>query len=303
MIDLRRLRVLRAVAYYGTVTAAAESLHLTPSAASQQIRQLARELDVRLLEPQGRRVRLTSAARGLLAHADIIEAQWELAAADLHALDEEPVGELRMSGFPSAMCRLLAPVAGTLRTAHPRLDVRLREAEPADCYDLLFDCETDLAVVEASAEAPARGDRRFEQHTLIEDPFDLVVPDGHPLAERTGIELAEAAEERWIIGPPGVWSRQHVLAACSAAGFGPNVTHEACDWTVTAVMVSNRLGVALVPRLAQLSGVPSIRRVRITGSPIPSRTFLTVTRRGATGSPAVRAALDALDVRAKETVG
>ncbi|CAM5561239.1 hypothetical protein SALBM217S_09447 [Streptomyces griseoloalbus] len=62
MIDLRRLHVLRSVAHYGTVTAAARALHFTPSAASQQIRQLARDLGVDLLEPQGRGVRLTPAA-------------------------------------------------------------------------------------------------------------------------------------------------------------------------------------------------------------------------------------------------
>ncbi|UXI82120.1 LysR family transcriptional regulator, partial [Streptomyces vinaceusdrappus] len=70
MIDLRRLHVLRAVSHYGTVTAAARALHFTPSAASQQIRQLARDLGVDLLEPQGRGVRLTPAAESLLAHAD-----------------------------------------------------------------------------------------------------------------------------------------------------------------------------------------------------------------------------------------
>jgi DNA-binding transcriptional LysR family regulator len=52
VIDLRRLHLLRAVAHYGTVTAATHALHFTPSAASQQIRQLARDLDVVLLEPQ-----------------------------------------------------------------------------------------------------------------------------------------------------------------------------------------------------------------------------------------------------------
>lgn len=77
MIDLRRLHVLRAVSHYGTVTAAARALHFTPSAASQQIRQLARDLDVDLLEPQGRGVRLTPAAESLLAHADAIEARWD----------------------------------------------------------------------------------------------------------------------------------------------------------------------------------------------------------------------------------
>jgi DNA-binding transcriptional LysR family regulator len=66
MFDLRRLHVLRVVHQLGTVTAAAHSLHLTPSAISQQLRQLAHELDVPLLEPDGRRVRLTPAAHTLL---------------------------------------------------------------------------------------------------------------------------------------------------------------------------------------------------------------------------------------------
>lgn len=67
MIDLRRLQALRAVAYYGKVTAAAHALHLTPSAASQQVRQLGRDFGVQLLEPHGRRVRLSLAGHSLLA--------------------------------------------------------------------------------------------------------------------------------------------------------------------------------------------------------------------------------------------
>ncbi|WP_316311682.1 LysR family transcriptional regulator, partial [Clavibacter michiganensis] len=111
MIDLRRLHVLRAVAHYGTVTAAAGALHFTTSAASQQIRQLARELGVDLLEPQGRGVRLTPAAESLLAHADAIQARWEQAELDLRADHGAPAGLLRVSGFPVAVSVLLAPMA------------------------------------------------------------------------------------------------------------------------------------------------------------------------------------------------
>src|SRR3712207_2910281 len=84
----------RAVAHYGTVTAAARALHVTPSAASQQIRQLARELGVDLLEPQGRGVRLTPAAESLLAHADAIQARWDRAELDLRAEQDAPSGVL-----------------------------------------------------------------------------------------------------------------------------------------------------------------------------------------------------------------
>ena len=96
MIDLRRLHVLRAVAHYGTVTAAARALHFTPSAASQQVRQLARDLGVDLLEPQGRGVRLTPAAESLLAHADAIQARWDQAELDLRADHGAPSGVLRV---------------------------------------------------------------------------------------------------------------------------------------------------------------------------------------------------------------
>ncbi|WP_419998637.1 LysR family transcriptional regulator [Streptomyces boninensis] len=297
MIDLRRLRVLRAIAYYGTVTAAAESLRLTPSAASQQVKQLGRDLGVVLLEPVGRRVRLTGAARGLLTHADAIEAQWQKAQADLLATDGEPAGVLRLTGFPTAMCRLLAPVAGELSARYPRLDIRLREAEPKDAFDLLFDDETDIAVVEALPDGPAFGDQRFDQRPLLDDPFDLLVPADHKLAGVADVDLASAAGERWIIGVPGSSSRQHVLAACSAAGFSPNVTHESCDWSAVTTLVAYGLGVALVPRLAQLPPQRDMDRIPVSGTPVPTRRFLTVTRRGADAGPAIAEALRALHAR------
>src|ERR1044072_2764929 len=121
MIDLRRLRVLRAVAHYGTITAAARALHFTTSAASQQIRQLGRELDIMLLEPHGRKVRLTAAAQPRVQHADAIEARWEQAEIDLRTAGDEPAGPLRLCGIPTAIATLLAPAAGPLRARYPRL--------------------------------------------------------------------------------------------------------------------------------------------------------------------------------------
>src|SRR5881227_1304102 len=75
VIEVRRLRVLRALADHGTVTAAAEVLHLTPSAVSQQLAALESEVGQELLERRGRRVAITSAGRLLLAHADTILAE------------------------------------------------------------------------------------------------------------------------------------------------------------------------------------------------------------------------------------
>ncbi|WAU79844.1 LysR family transcriptional regulator [Streptomyces sp. Qhu-G9] len=292
MIDLRRLHVLRAVEHYGTVTAAARALHLTTSAASQQVRQLARELGVDLLEPQGRGVRLTPAGRSLITHADAIQARWDRAELDLRADHAVPAGLLRVSGFPMAISVLLAPMAAHLRERHPRLAVGIREAEVPESFDLLFEGETDLAIVEATPRNPPLGDARFDQQPLLDDPFDLVVPDTHRLAGRGRVDLAEAAREDWIAQVPDSPCRPHVLSACGAAGFTPDVVHQARDWNVMAHLVAHGLGVALIPRLAHLTPHLPITRVRCTGD--PHRKLLTCTRAGGHERPAVAAALGEL---------
>jgi DNA-binding transcriptional LysR family regulator len=291
MIDLRRLHVLRAVAHYGTVTAAARALHFTTSAASQQIRQLARDLGVELLEPQGRGVRLTPAAESLLAHADAIQARWEQAELDLRA-EHAPAGPLRVSGFPVAVSVLLAPMAVRLHERHPRLSVRVREAGVNESFDLLFEGETDLAIVEATPQNPPLSDARFDQQPLLDDPFDLVVPEDHPLAGRERVGLSDAAHEDWIAPVADSPCRPHVMSACGEAGFSPGIVHLALDWNVTAHLVANGLGVALIPRLAQLTPHLPIARVRCTGN--PHRKLLTCTRRGGRERPAVAAALTEL---------
>lgn len=292
MIDLRRLHVLRAVAHYGTVTAAARALHFTTSAASQQIRQLSRDLGVDLLEPQGRGVRLTPAARSLLAHADAIQTQWEQAEHDLRAGSAEPAGVLRTTSFPTAVSALLAPMAARLRERHPRLTVQIQEAGVPESFDQLFEGETDLAIVEATPDNPPLADARFDQQPLLDDPFDLVVPDGHPLAQRERIDLADAAFEQWIAPVPDSPCRPHVMSACGAAGFTPEVVHHALDWNATAHLVSHRLGVALIPRLVQLTPDLPITRVRCAGN--PHRKLLTCTRGGGHERPAVAAAMGEL---------
>lgn len=294
MIDLRRLHVLRSVAHYGTVTAAAQALHLTPSAASQQVRALGRELGVTLLEPDGRRVRLSQAARDLLVHADAIEERWQQAQAALDAATPPLTGILRLCGFPTAVSTLLAPLASRLHTRHPSLTVRIVEAEPAASFDLIFSGEADLAIIEAIPDSPALTDRRFDQRGLLRDPFDLLVPTDHALAERDTITVADAATEPWILGMSASSSRQHALSACNAAGFSPHIAHEGREWSVVATLVAHGLGVALVPRLAQLPTGLRITRLALAGPPTPSRQFLTCTRRGSHDHPAIATALSHL---------
>lgn len=304
MID-ERLHVLRMLAEHGTVTAVARALSYTPSAVSHQLQTLARDLRVTLLVQDGRRVRLTPAARTLLAHTDDLFAHWETIQAEVVRSADETGGSLRMCGFSTAAAALLPFVARRVVEVHPRVTVRIIEADPKDCFDLLLADQADLAVVVATASLPASTDPRFDQQLLLDDPLDLLVPEGHRLAGRSSVLLRQAADEPWLLDRPGRPHHQLVLAACAAAGFSPTAAHEAAEWDTGAALVAAGFGVALVPRLARLPAGYPIVRVPLCGDPRPARHILTGVRRGSRGQPVLATALDALETiaaRSRERV-
>ncbi len=295
MID-RRLNVLAAVARHRTVTAAAEVCNLTPSAVSHQIRALARELDLTLLEPAGRNIRLTPAAHTLLAHADVLAAQWERARADLAEVSASGVsGRLRFCGFSTAAAAFLPPAVTHLLADHPHLAVQVSEADPGRAFDLLASGAVDIAVVVATPSIPPATDAAFDQQPLYTEPLDVLVPPTHVLAARDVIALHETARDPWIVGTPGGTYHQLVMLACAAAGFVPQVAHLADEWDTGAALVAHGLGVALVPRLAKLPSHHRTRRIPLSGDPTPTRRILTAVRAGSRTQPAIAAGLRTLD--------
>jgi DNA-binding transcriptional LysR family regulator len=293
MIDskLRTLRVLRA---HGTVTAAALALHLTPSTVSHQLKQLAHETGLRLLEPNGRRVRLTPAAELLLEHADIMYAQWERAKVDLAALDAGKMGSLRMCGLASTLSAFIAPAAKRLREANPGVRLHLAAVESDEAFRMLESGDADIAVINPIDTTPPPSDRRFEQHFLAEDVEDLLVPVGHPFAERESVALSDAADEEWISTPNCVDQEQLFLSVTAAAGFSPDIAHRADAWFSASGLVCNGFGVILCSRLAPIPTGHDVVRVPIHGSPVPTRRLFTAVRRGSTGQPAIARGLAAI---------
>ncbi|MEU9989705.1 LysR family transcriptional regulator [Streptomyces sp. NPDC048045] len=288
--DLRKLQILRTLRERGTVTATAEALHMTPSAVSQQLTNLARQLGVPLLEAQGRRVRLTDAARMVLRHAEPVFEQLERAEAELAAYTRGEAGEVRVAAFSTAVPALVVPAVRALRAAHPAVTVRVREAEAAEAYELLAAGEVDLAL-SLAARAPDATDGRFTRVPLLADPLDVALPPGHPLASAHVLRLTDLAAEPWIFGGSGPWS-DITRRACEAAGFSPHQGHSASGWTAILAMVEAGMGVALVPRMAvgRRDGVV----MRELGEDRPVRHVVAAVRKGAETGRAVSRVLGAL---------
>jgi molybdate transport repressor ModE-like protein len=281
MLDVRRLRVLREVALRGSFSAAAQSLAYSQSAVSQQIAALEREAGARLVERQGRRVRLTDAGRALVRRADAILAELDAADAELRAIAGLRTGRVRVSTFASAAATLLPAAVIAFRAAHPEVRVELSLVEQTgEALEELRAGRLDLVLVTQPVDQPPEPGP-VETHRLLEDPMLAVLPGGHRLARRGSLRLEELAGEPWVLGGgPGCSDRAIVLRACHAAGFEPRVALDfpTDDYTATQGMVAAGAGITLLPRLA-LAVPRDDLAVRPLAGDGPTRLVAAATRR------------------------
>src|SRR4051812_22400109 len=144
-MDVRRLELLLALSRLGSMHAVSETLGVTTSTVSQQIAALARDVGTPLVEPDGRRVRLTPAGRRLAEHAVTILGAIEAARADLDP-DAEPAGVVRVAAFATAVRQALLPLATSLVEAQSGVRLRVLEHEPPEALALLASDDLDLAL-------------------------------------------------------------------------------------------------------------------------------------------------------------
>ena len=302
MIDVQRLAVLREVAHAGSFAGAAEALRHTPSAVSQQIAALERGAGILLVERSTRGVTLTDAGRALLATADAIHAELQLAAQRLRVLAADGPQALTVVTFPSAGEPLLAPALTAMTAAaDDPVEITVIEAEPDQALGAVRDGRADLALVyHFHTAAPPRGWPATAGPgtyiPLVADPLRLLVPADHPLAGRPGAGLAEVAGERWVHGWGEVGDVTDMLAALS--GFRPQVACRSSDYRFMSALVGAGVGVALVPSLA-LTGSPHVRDLPI--APQLTRYIGAWLPRRHEPHPAAERLLAALRARARET--
>ena len=156
MIDPRRLRVLQAVAAHGSVAAAADALHLSPPAVSQQLLALERESGASLIDRSGRQVTLTAAGRLLAGHGERIAAQLREAERDLAELTGQAAGPVRIAAFQSVMSPLIGPALRAIAAAYPAIQPVITERYGPTAVAQLRLGDLDIVITEYDAAHVAR---------------------------------------------------------------------------------------------------------------------------------------------------
>ena len=292
--------MLRALADHGTVTAAAETLHLTPSAVSQQLAALESEVGQELLERRGRRVAITSAGRLLLSHANTILTEVERAEEAMRLHADGATGEVRIAAFATAISLLVAPTLARLRESTPGLRLVVRDAEGHQAVSQLLDGEVELAVAVEHRGSPRADDERLTRIPLYSEPFVAVVPSSHPTAAAEAVDLTTLAADDWVMTSVGNPIRDVVLLACEQAGFQPRIVHWSDDFRAVAALVAAGAGVSLVPRLALRGSTAGAAVIRPLSDPTPVRRVFAAVRPGRAEHPLVAATIAALVEAARE---
>lgn len=287
-MDARRLRMLLELSRLGSMHAVADTLGTSTSTVSQGIAALAREVRTPLLEPDGRRVRLTPAGRRLAEHAVTILAAIESARLDLDPT-AEPVGVVRVAGFASAIRRSLLPVVDDLRGTHPGIAVQVHEYEPIEALDLLARDDIDLALVYDYDLAPAewRVDHEVVPLWDVEWGIGVATRDRH-------LGLRDLAGRDWIVNSRNTADEVALRTLASREGFVPRVVHRIDSLELVDDLIVAGRGVGLLPRgRASRRGVSV---VRLRDPEVRLRAYA-VTRRGRDGWPPLRAVVERLAPR------
>lgn len=293
MIDLDAVASLRSVQQQGSVGGAAAALGFTPSAVSQQIKRLERQLGVALLERVGRGVVLTHEGRSLVERGTRLIDELEVLEAGLHRRAGTVTGTIRLVAFATAMRGLVAGALPALIAHHPDLDVHLLERDPWEAIDLVATGQSDVGVVHSWGEVPLAIPEHVERLPIAVDTADLLVPSTHRLARRRTVRPHELRGERWIATPEGTICREWLMRMHDGSGTLPDIVHRSGEFETHVALVSAGLGIALVPRLGRAVLPPTVHALEVR-DPEPWREISVVHRRTMDGSPAVREVVSAL---------
>ncbi|WP_091674499.1 LysR family transcriptional regulator [Amycolatopsis marina] len=301
MLDVPRLRLLRAVVATGSIRAAAAALDYTPSAVSQQLALLQRETGLRLFDRVGRGIEPTVAGRTLAAEAESLFEALNRVEGVVGDLRLGRVGRLSIAYFSSIGATWLPPVVAALMAEFPelRLDLRMMELHAATDSTAAADVDISIFVERPGTEySPLHQVRR-----LVDDPYLVVVRDCDPLAGLTEVPLAALAEERWVDNDLNHGAcRQVLLAACAEAGFSPRFSVETHDYHTAIPFVATGIGITVIPELgigelpAGLTAIPVV-------APAPVRHVSVAVKKSIGEHPAVRRVLELLEARVPAVAG
>ncbi|MGX7828367.1 LysR family transcriptional regulator [Actinokineospora sp. 24-640] len=237
-LELRHLRVICAVADAGSLSKAAVQLGVSQPALTAQLQRLERRVGGLLFARTGTGVVPTDLGSYVLTTARLLLGEVDdlMAGIKQRTQTTTAAGVVRIGGPPGLIVPLFATaIADRLGGAEAAIDI---ETQPTELLRKLADRKLDFAVLEENPGFRTPLPSHLYARVMLRAPLFVALAEDHRLAQRDDIDLAELADENWVMPPVAEGTEQLAFVrACAARGFTPRIKHQMSDSTTTRALV------------------------------------------------------------------
>lgn len=247
-IELRHLRYFVAVAQELNFGRAAKRLKITQPSLSRQIQKLERELAVKLFERLPSQIQLTQAGELFLVEAQQILAKVEQGIKVIQRANRGEIGQLKIGFQGSAVYDLIPNSIRAFRSSFPNVDVMIQLMGTKEQISALENNQLDLGFV-----VPPIHHRNLMVETIFQEPIVVVLPENHPLANKTEITIADLGDEPLILASRdrGCGLFEQIFNLYYQADLRPNIIYAAREMQVMLGFVAAGMGISLLPAYVQ----------------------------------------------------
>ncbi len=286
-LDLRHLNSLRHVVREGSFTAAAKKLHITQPAISLHMKALEQQLGARLMERDGKGVRLTPEGEALLEAADRAFAALDDGRRAIRRHTAPDRGTVTLACGDTVALHLLPPVLKAFRRQWPRAEVAIQNHGSREIIQRVLAREADVGIVTR----PPRLDPALWSRTLCSDPLRLVLHRRHPLAAKPTITRADLAGRAAVLLARPAETRAIIDRTLREDGIEARCVMESSNLEVVRRYVRDGFGWSIVPDMA--IGRSDRRRLAIRDLPgLPARRIAVIRRKDRALCPLTKALLE-----------
>ncbi|MBL8406093.1 MAG: LysR family transcriptional regulator [Dechloromonas sp.] len=274
--DLPDLRLVAAIADSGSLTRAAELVHLAPSSASHRLTQLEAVLGVPLFARHARGLTPTAAGESLLRHARQVFAQLEQMHADLAPYAGGLHRQVTVFANTNAINCFLPEDLGDFLREHPQVRISLEEQPSPAIIQAVAAGQVELGVVAAEGSLAGLENQPYRRDRLV-----LIVPAEHPLAGRAALAFADVLAEPFVCLHAGSAIHTFMMNHAARLGSRLDVRIQVRSFNAVWRMVAAGVGIGMVPRSAVPRNAPGVATVEITDAWAPRDLQLCVRSRAA----------------------
>jgi len=293
--DLPDLRLVAAIADCGSLTRAAERIHLAPSSASHRLTQFEAALGTPLFVRHARGLRPTAAGESLLRHARQVFAQLEQMHADLAPYASGLNSQVTVFANTNAINCFLPEDLGDFLREHPRIRVSLEEQPSPAIIQSVAAGQVEIGVVAADSSLSGLETQAYRHDRLV-----LIVPDYHPLATREALDFSEALDQPFVCLHAGSAIHTFMMNAAAQLGARLDVRIQVRSFNAVCRMVAAGVGIGMVPNSSNVA-VDGLKALKINDNWAPRNLQLCVRSRTAL-SPAAAALFDHLAAKGRAQI-